>query len=105
MQLSARYNAVLELTEEIFKDKSPADGIINAYLRERKYIGSGDRRFIAETVWKIIRHRRRLEFEAQSSDPRRILLVYLKDEDFDFRRRRICADGFEQRRKKLAEKT
>ena len=34
MQLSARYNAVLELTEEIFKDKSPADGIINAYLRE-----------------------------------------------------------------------
>ena len=40
MQLSARYNAVLELTEEIFKDKSPADGIINAYLRERKYIGS-----------------------------------------------------------------
>ena len=58
MQLSARYNAVLELTEEIFKDKSPADGIINAYLRERKYIGSGDRRFIAETVWKIIRHRR-----------------------------------------------
>ena len=25
MQLSARYNAVLELTEEIFKDKSPAD--------------------------------------------------------------------------------
>lgn len=56
MQLSARYNAVLELTEEIFKDKSPADGIINAYLRERKYIGSGDRRFIAETVWKIIRH-------------------------------------------------
>ena len=54
MQLSARYNAVLELTEEIFKDKSPADGIINAYLRERKYIGSGDRRFIAETVWKII---------------------------------------------------
>ena len=83
MQLSARYNAVLELTEEIFKDKSPADGIINAYLRERKYIGSGDRRFIAETVWKIIRHRRRLEFEAQSSDPRRILLVYLKDEDLD----------------------
>ena len=83
MQLSARYNAVLELTEEIFKDKSPADGIINAYLRERKYIGSGDRRFIAETEWKIIRHRRRLEFEAQSSDPRRILLVYLKDEDLD----------------------
>ncbi len=83
MQQSARYNAVLELIGEIFKDLRPADVIINAYLRERKYIGSGDRRFIAETVWKLIRHRRRLEFEAGSDDPRRILLVYLKDEDPD----------------------
>ena len=81
MQQSARYNAVLELIGEIFKDLRPADVIINAYLRERKYIGSGDRRFIAETVWKLIRHRRRLEFEAGSDDPRRILLVYLKDEE------------------------
>ena len=83
MQQSARYNAIFELISEVFKDKKPADGIINAYLRERKYIGSGDRRFITEAVWKLIRHRRRLEFEASSSDPRRILLVYLKNEDTD----------------------
>lgn len=83
MQQAARYNAVLELIGEIFKDKSPADGIINNYLRERKYIGSGDRRFITETVWKIIRHRRRLEFEAGSKEARKILLVFLKDEDWD----------------------
>lgn len=83
MQQAARYNAVLELIGEIFKDKSPADGIINNYLRERKYIGSGDRRFITETVWKIIRHRRRLEFEAGSKEARKILLVFLKDEDLD----------------------
>ena len=83
MQQAARYNAVLELIGEIFKDNSPADGIINNYLRERKYIGSGDRRFITETVWKIIRHRRRLEFEAGSKEARKILLVFLKDEDLD----------------------
>ena len=83
MQQAARYNAVWELIGEIFKDKSPADGIINNYLRERKYIGSGDRRFITETVWKIIRHRRRLEFEAGSKEARKILLVFLKDEDLD----------------------
>lgn len=83
MQQAARYNAVLELIGEIFKDKSPADGIINNYLRERKYVGSGDRRFITETVWKIIRHRRRLEFEAGSKEARKILLVFLKDEDLD----------------------
>ena len=77
MQQAARYNAVLELIGEIFKDKSPADGIINNYLRERKYIGSGDRRFITETVWKIIRHRRRLEFEAGSKEARKMLVVFL----------------------------
>lgn len=89
MQKGAQYQAVLELISEIFKDKEPADNIINAYLRERKYIGSKDRRFITETVWNIIRHRRRLTFDAQSSDPRRILLYFLRNEDFDI----LCADS------------
>ena len=89
MQKGAQYQAVLELITEIFKDKTPADNIINAYLRERKYIGSKDRRFITETVWNIIRHRRRLTFDAQSDNPRRILLYYLRDEDFEV----LCADS------------
>lgn len=83
MQQAAQYQAVLELIGEIFKDKTPADNIINAYVRERKYIGSKDRRFITDTVWKIIRHRRRLEFDARSLEPRKILMVYLQDEDLD----------------------
>lgn len=32
----------------VFADRQPADNIINAYFRERRFIGSGDRRFIAE---------------------------------------------------------
>ena len=44
MQKGAQYQAVWELISEIFKDKIPADNIINAYVRERKYIGSKDRR-------------------------------------------------------------
>lgn len=83
MQKGAQYQAVWELISEIFKDKIPADNIINAYVRERKYIGSKDRRFITETVWKIIRNRRKLVFDAGSNEPRRILLTYLQDEDFD----------------------
>lgn len=83
MQKGAQYQAVLDLITEIFKDKTPADNIINNYVRERKYIGSKDRRFITETVWKIIRNRRKLEFDARSNNPRRILLTYLHDEDFD----------------------
>ncbi len=83
MQKGAQYQAVWELISEIFKDKIPADNIINAYVRERKYIGSKDRRFITETVWKIIRNRRKLVFDAGLEEPRRVLLTYLQDEDFD----------------------
>ena len=83
MQTSARYQAVFELISEIFKDKMPADILINQYLRARKYIGAKDRRFICDTTWDIIRHRMRLSFDAKSDNPREILLYYLKDEDFD----------------------
>ena len=46
MQTGARYQAILEILTEVFKDKTPADNIINDYIRSRKYIGSKDRRFI-----------------------------------------------------------
>lgn len=89
MQKGAQYQAVLELLTEIFKDKEPADNLINSYLRSHKYIGSKDRRFITETLWHIIRHRRRLEFDAKSSSPRGVLLYFLKNEDLDV----LCADS------------
>lgn len=90
MQLSAKYQAVLEVITQVFQDKYPADNILKEYLRNRKYIGSKDRKFITNTVWDIIRHRSRLEFDCESSEPRMLLLTYLKDEDFD-----IIADGSE----------
>ena len=79
MQNGARYQAVLELITEIFRDMKPADGIINDYLRARKYIGSKDRRFITELTWQIIRNRMKLTFDAGSNQPRRILLTAVRD--------------------------
>ncbi len=90
MQISARYQAVFELLQEILKDKNPADAIINNYMRSRKYIGAKDRRFICDTTWHIIRNRLKLEFDAKSSDPRKILLYYLRNEDFDI----ICSGNY-----------
>ena len=83
MQNPARYKAVFELLEQIFADKLPADNLINDYMRQRKYIGSKDRRFITEKVWDILRHRRRLEFDAGSDDVRKLMIVALKDDDLD----------------------
>ena len=83
MKNGARYRAVAEIVAKVFEDKLPADNVVNTYLRERKYIGSKDRRFIVEKVWDMIRHRRRLSFEAGGEDVRKMLLVYLKDENLD----------------------
>ena len=68
---------------EVLQDKFPADGIINNYIRLRKYIGSKDRKAIAQTVWDVIRNRMKLEFDCRSKNPRDLLLTYLKDEDLE----------------------
>ena len=78
MQTGARYQAVLDLIEAVWNSDIPADNIINDYMRARKYIGSKDRRFIAETVWNIIRNRMKLSFDAGADEPRKIVLLYLK---------------------------
>ena len=79
MQNGARYKAVLEILEQVFEDKLPADKVINDYVRARKYIGSKDRRFIVDLVWRIVRNRLKLEFDAKSKEPRRVLLYACKD--------------------------
>ncbi len=79
MQNGARYQAVLEILEQIFEDKQPADNIINDYVRARKYIGSKDRRFIVDLVWQIVRNRMKLSFDAGSEEPRKVLLYFLHD--------------------------
>ena len=81
MQTPARYKAVAELLETIFTTRNPADNIMNEYFRNRRYIGSKDRKFIADETWNILRHFRRLEFDAQSNDIRKILLVYLREQN------------------------
>lgn len=84
MQNGARYQAVLEIISEVFKDHKPADGIVDDYLKARKYVGSKDRRFIADTVWNIIRNRMKLEFDAKSKEYRKILLTYIKNKGENF---------------------
>lgn len=80
MQIGARYKALGELMEQIFANRQPADTVINIYFRDRRYIGSGDRRFISEKIWDILRHRLRLSFEAGGEDIRKMLLLYTADD-------------------------
>ncbi len=61
MTPSARLQAAIELLEETLSaDRRPADAIANAFFRERRFIGSGDRRAVSDRAWGVLRARRRL---------------------------------------------
>jgi 16S rRNA (cytosine967-C5)-methyltransferase len=61
MQLSSLLGHTQELLGVIFKSNRPADSLIDMYFRSRKYLGSHDRRFIAETTYGTLRHLRKCE--------------------------------------------
>jgi len=51
----------LELIELLQDDQRPADQLIDTFFRRRRYLGSHDRRELAESVYGVLRHRRLLE--------------------------------------------
>ncbi len=61
MTPSARLLGAIELLEEIQSaGRKPADAVANAFFRERRFIGSGDRRAVSDRAWGVLRARRRL---------------------------------------------
>lgn len=56
MTPGARIDATIELLDEIVShSERPADLVANAFFRTRRFIGSGDRRAVAERAWGILR--------------------------------------------------
>ena len=60
MMATGRLAAAIELLDMIEDDRRPADAVANAYFRDRRYIGGGDRREVSALVWEVLRARRRL---------------------------------------------
>ena len=60
MKQSGRIRAAIELLDEIFSFRQPADNTVNVYFRTRRYIGGGDRREISALVWFVLRRYGRL---------------------------------------------
>ena len=84
MKEASRIQAIIEIIEEVFKDLKPADLIIDNYLKQRRYIGSKDRRFITDEVWKIIRNRAKLVAMLENDiTPRLIVGVHFQDKDLE----------------------
>lgn len=62
MTPGARTEATIELLAAIWSGKEPADRLTDDYFRKRRYAGSGDRRAIIAMVYRVLRHRARLDW-------------------------------------------
>ncbi|WP_158744640.1 RsmB/NOP family class I SAM-dependent RNA methyltransferase [Acidisphaera sp. L21] len=63
MTPAARLAAAIELLVEVDTfPRRPADAVANEFFRNRRFIGSGDRRAVSERAWRILRTRRRLSW-------------------------------------------
>ncbi len=63
MTPAARISAAIDLLAAVdAAPRRPADATANAFFRDRRYIGSGDRRAVSDRTWRVIRARRRLRW-------------------------------------------
>ena len=63
MTPNARLAAAISLLEAIAAaPRKPADAVANDFFRQRRFIGSGDRREVSDQVWHVLRHQRRLNW-------------------------------------------
>lgn len=62
MRDGARLAAAIEVLEAIGATDRPADRVLDRYLKDRRYIGGGDRAAIAQRVWGVMRRRARLDW-------------------------------------------
>ena len=63
MTPAARLSAAIELLAAIESNpRKPADAVANAFFRDRRFIGGGDRRAVSERAWGVLRARRRLDW-------------------------------------------
>ena len=65
MQLEARVKSTIDLLDIFFASKAPFDIVMSKYFKNNKWIGSNDRRAIAEFSYEIFRNFEKLKFITQ----------------------------------------
>jgi 16S rRNA (cytosine967-C5)-methyltransferase len=61
MKASSLVGHALELLETVDRSQQPPDRIASQFFKDRRYLGSHDRRFLSEALFAFIRRRRYLE--------------------------------------------
>jgi len=85
MNPSARLQATLEILTVIAAEARPADALVSAYFRARRYIGSKDRAAVTTQLYDILRHHARLSWwlaqsEAEDNSRHRFLAYLMLKE-------------------------
>ncbi|MDX2142508.1 MAG: RsmB/NOP family class I SAM-dependent RNA methyltransferase [Rhodospirillaceae bacterium] len=75
MTPTARVQDAVALMDQILVSPKPADGVVLAFFRGRKFVGAKDRRAISDQAWRIQRHRARLMWMLGAGEPNARLLV------------------------------
>lgn len=70
-------DAVAAALNETFSENRYADKVIERLFKKNRKWGSRDRKFVAEMIYEIVRHKRRLEFIAGSDHPWDLIAGYL----------------------------
>jgi 16S rRNA (cytosine967-C5)-methyltransferase len=73
----AQLDAAAEALALALKFDRPADAVLHDFFRARRALGAGDREFVAESVYGVLRRKRSLESLAPDATPRRLVLIYL----------------------------
>ena len=61
MRTSSLYALTADICNQVLTDTRPADALIAKFFRERAFLGSHDRKFISDTMYTLVRNKRRLE--------------------------------------------
>ena len=78
MQPAARVQAALELLTILGQDLRPVERQLADYFRDRRYVGSGDRRAISDMIFGVLRNRGQLVWRLGENASERVeLATYL----------------------------
>ena len=70
--------AATEALGLVLKFDRPADAVLHEYFRAHRALGAGDRAFVADSVYGVLRHKRTLEsLAASTGGAHRLLIIYL----------------------------
>ncbi len=74
---------VSEALADIFQNHKYADKVIEKIFKNNRKLGSRDRKFIAETIYEVVRHYRYYQTVAESTEPYDLLAVHLLKNKLD----------------------